>query len=665
MEKYQMKSRSSFLIVLTAVFFIFSFQNNAFAKDEWIRVQSKNFYLIGNAEDKEIRRVATKLEQFREVFTKLFPKMKFTSPIPTTVIVFKSGKAFKPYKPVNATGKTTDWVAGYFQSGEDVNYIALSTESESQQTYSTIFHEYVHFLVNNNLGRGKVPPWFNEGIAEFYDQFSIENDQKVTLGGLNENHLYWLNQSKLIPFEQFFNIDYYSLHQQGGHGANIFYAQSWALMHYLMISNNGKRQTQMTKFLGLVMDGKEAREAFETAFQSDYATLEKELKKYIQQSQYTVWLYNNDKKLVYDDMMKSSPVTEAEAKAYLGDLLLHSNRLNEAAAHFKEALTLDPDSAMANSSYAMLKMREKKFDEAKKFVEKAVAKENNNFRIYYGYAYILSREGMDESVINAGYTKEDYEKMRDLLRKSMTLNPDYAENYRLLAYVNMVMDANIDEGIQAMSKALDLAPGNQYYQMNLADLYIRKQDYDKALSIIENVAETADEPHLRSHAESSLASLRNFKQQLDEAKSKGYTSGGSGMQRMIIVNGDKPPTEEELAKLREQAEYDAISGALRKPEANEKRVQGFLSAIECKSGIVYSAKVDGKILKFESKDFQGLHLMTFVPSADLEFGCGSIKKDYYAILTYVPNNDPEAKTLGQLTAIELVSEKFKLKEETK
>ena len=50
------------------------------AKDNWISVRSRNFQLIGNAGEKEIRQVANRLEQFREVFTRLFPKAKFTAP---------------------------------------------------------------------------------------------------------------------------------------------------------------------------------------------------------------------------------------------------------------------------------------------------------------------------------------------------------------------------------------------------------------------------------------------------------------------------------------------------------------------------------------------------------------------------------------------------------
>ncbi|HKR21421.1 MAG TPA: hypothetical protein VJS17_02455, partial [Pyrinomonadaceae bacterium] len=52
------------------------------AKDTWVSIRTKNFLMVGNANEKEVRKVALKLEQFREVFTKLFPNMTFNTPVP-------------------------------------------------------------------------------------------------------------------------------------------------------------------------------------------------------------------------------------------------------------------------------------------------------------------------------------------------------------------------------------------------------------------------------------------------------------------------------------------------------------------------------------------------------------------------------------------------------
>ncbi|MGH9948430.1 MAG: hypothetical protein ACRD6X_14725, partial [Pyrinomonadaceae bacterium] len=88
--------------ILLSSLALLAFALTAFAKDEWISVRSKNFHLVGNANEKSIRQVATKLEQFRETFRLLFPGMRVVSPIETNVIVFRNASAYKPYKPKRA-----------------------------------------------------------------------------------------------------------------------------------------------------------------------------------------------------------------------------------------------------------------------------------------------------------------------------------------------------------------------------------------------------------------------------------------------------------------------------------------------------------------------------------------------------------------------------------
>ncbi|MEP6788993.1 MAG: hypothetical protein ABJB40_11220, partial [Acidobacteriota bacterium] len=138
-----MKVFTRITLVLLTFSFIFAANREVAAKDEWVQVKSKNFFLIGNAPEKDIRKVATRLEQFRETFRLLFTHTNLTSPIATNVVVFKSDSYYKNFKPKRSDGKIDTFVAGYFQPGEDVNYITLSIEGEDAETYSTIFHEYV------------------------------------------------------------------------------------------------------------------------------------------------------------------------------------------------------------------------------------------------------------------------------------------------------------------------------------------------------------------------------------------------------------------------------------------------------------------------------------------------------------------------------------------
>ena len=193
-------------------------------------MRSRNFQLIGNAGEKEIRQVANRLEQFREVFTRLFPKAKFTAPRPTTVVVFKNDKSYSPFR-------SNQNIAGYFQPGPDVNYITLTAEVRGEQDpFTVIFHEYTHLLVNSTLGN--VPTWFNEGLAEYYSSFNISEERVVTPGKPISNHVYLLRESKMLPC-RLFQVDHNSPHYNEREKQTIFYAQSWALVHYLIHKPGG------------------------------------------------------------------------------------------------------------------------------------------------------------------------------------------------------------------------------------------------------------------------------------------------------------------------------------------------------------------------------------------------------------------------------------------
>jgi len=225
------------LAVTLCLLAVVSQHNPVAAKDNWISLRTKNFFLIGNANEKEIRQVALKLEQFREAFTIIFPKIRFNSAVPTTVVVFKSNSSYAPFKP-NAN------TAGYFQPGPDVNYITLTTDvgnndpdaiklTGSQDAFTVIFHEYTHLLVNNTFENA--PLWFNEGLAEYYSTFKMADDQKFALGTPIGNHVYLLRDSKMLPLQTLFAVDHKSPHYNESRKQGIFYAQSWALLHYMLI----------------------------------------------------------------------------------------------------------------------------------------------------------------------------------------------------------------------------------------------------------------------------------------------------------------------------------------------------------------------------------------------------------------------------------------------
>ncbi len=648
------------------VWCILSFSSFVSAKDVWINVRSKNFNMVGNAGEKDIRAAATRLEQFREVFRLLLPKLKFDSYTPTTVVVFKSQNSYKPYLPVRADGKADTGIAGYFQPGDDVNYITLSTEGESKETYSTIFHEYTHFMVNNNLGKTVVPPWFNEGLAEYYETFRIEKDQEVNLGDLQDNYLYLLNQSKMIPLEQFFSIDNYSLHRNGGHGRSVFYGQAWALMHYLGQGDKGIHQPELQKFINAVLQKKPAKEAFEEAFQMNYAAMEKVLKNYVAKQSFFGSKFTLKQKLTFDAEMQTFPMSEAEAEAdaYLGDLLLHSNRLDEAQKKLKEAVALEANQPLALSALGTAQAKQRNFAEAEVNLEKAIALNPKNYLVFYNYANALNQQTLDSNNFASNVSETKIESMRNALKKSIELNPNFPESYHLLGFTDLISGQNLEEGVGAVKKALSLQPGSQHHAIILVQLYARQENFDAASALATKLKETAEDEGIRSLAEMVLGNLQKQREYAEKRKQyqaeqekyeSGGGNGGNGERHEVIIEQDGSTTPEE-------AMNKALNQVLRKPQGGEQRVTGSLTAIECGKGQTFVVRGDdGKVLRLRIADFQALKMTAYTPDMNgIQVGCGAIKAENFAIVTFKPTADAKSKTDGEIVALEFMPKTFKL-----
>ena len=626
---------------------LFAAEHRAAGKDNWIRVQTKNFVLVGNASEKEIRQVATKLEQFRDVFTRLFATAKFNTPVPTTVLVFKSMSSYKPFALPNA--------AGYFQKGEDVNYITLSTDP-TQDPFSTIYHEYVHLLVDNTSGN--VPAWFNEGLAEYYSTLSIEEGRKVHLGELIPYHLMALREGRLYPLRTLFAVDHYSPEYNEGSKRGMFYAESWALVHYLILGSNGQRLPQLGKFLQLLNSGRTIDEAVSQAFQTDVVTLEKELKKYIEGHTFRMQIATFERKLEFDNEFTTSPLSEAEAQAYLGDLLLHVNRLNDAETRLQQALSLDQKQPMALASFGILRARQGRFDEAKKSLQDAANANSANYLVHYYYAYALSREGMDANNVIYTYASQTATTMRAELDKAIELNPEFPESYSLLVFINTVMGEDLDRSIELLKKALSLSPGRQDFTLLLAQIYMRQQKFDLAKQALEPLR-NANDRRLKSQAESLLASIKNYEDAV--ARSNAISSSGPPDLRArqpgeTVVN-EEPPSKP-------MSESDYLRESLRPVAPGEERIQGQFVKLECDSRAVayFIIQAADKLYKIRATALERVQLISYVQSAG-EITCGVRKNQENVIITFRPTTDPKdakAKINGDAIAMELVPKDFKL-----
>jgi tetratricopeptide (TPR) repeat protein len=623
------------------------------AKDNWTRVNSKNFTLIGNATDKDIRQVANRLEQFRAVFGLLFPTVKLGSPVPMTVIVFKSDSAYKPFKP-------NPNVAGYFQPGEDVNYITLTTEKASEdQPFRTIFHEYVHLLVDNTMGAG-VPLWFNEGLAEYYSTFDVkEGDRRVILGDLVANHVLYLRENKLLPLRTLFTVDYKSPYYNEGNKMNIFYAESWMLMHYLLQGEGQKRRPQLGQFMNLLSANVPIADAFQKAFQTSLDSFEKDFKSYIQGAKYMATGVTFEKKLDFESDMESAPVDDAEAQAYLGDLLAHTRRSSDAETYLQKALTLNPNLPMAQAALGMLRVRQNRLADGRQFLEKAASGNSQNFLAHYYYALALSGLDMTQYRVVSSYPTDTAATMRAELKKAIALKPDFPESYALLGFVNVVRNEEIDETIELLKRALDNSRANQRIVFMLAQLYIRKEKFVDARQLLEPIAQNSPNPDMRQQAQALLEGTKRTEEQI--ARFKEYQKDAAA--RDAALRAAPPAEGPSLTVMPTQDDQNtALEEALRKPQAGEKHLQGMLVSVQCDAkGIVFQVRAGDRLLKFHSDNFEQVDITAFTTDVGGNISCGERKPENPVIISFAAAK-AGSRFDGEAVALEFVPAKFVLKQ---
>lgn len=617
------------------------------AKDTWTSVRSKNFLLVGNASEKEIRQVGVRLEQFREVFSRLFTTMNVNSPVPTTVIVFKNDDSDRPFKPNENT-------AGYFQPGPDVNYITLKLSKElgsEQDPFTIIFHEYTHLLVKNTSGN--VPTWFNEGLAEYYSTFSITDDQKVVMGRPIASHVYLLRENKMLPLRTLFQVDQKSPYYNERDKQSIFYAESWALMHYLILGKDGQRMTQLGKFIDLLSASVPMEQAFQQAFAMSFESMEKELRAYIQRNRYPIISGSFTTKVGYDSAMQAAPITEAEAQAYLGDLLLHSNR-TESESYLQRALTLDPSLAMAHASMAMLRVRQGKADEARKSFERAVAANSQNYLIHYYYAFALSHEPNEDLSIVTAFAPETEAKIREELKKAIELRPDFPASYSLLVFVNLETGTQLDKSLELLKQALAISPGRNDLLFMMAQVYMRKEDYKTARQLLERLRSNNFDEQIHTQVEWLLARLVKTEEQMARFD-EGREEQSSNSPNRTTLTREQPNLAGEIDP------SSRLRDALRKPAPDEMQVQATLVRVDCDAaGITFVLKIDDRFLRLKTARFDRIKLKSFSTDSGKQITCGPRQPENNVVVCYLPATETVAKFDGAIKSVEFVPPDFKL-----
>lgn len=297
--------RNLFIAFLSIISSIASAEINIedLSKVKWLQLESKNFIVITDANQKLGNVLIRDLENFRFFIAYALGSPLFKGNKPLKILAIHNSGTFKDLN-------FSKQLAGIFlkRMSDDYAIASISDYSLSENTSHlgdhVLLHEYVHFVTRNELEMISYPLWYSEGEAEYLATFRFSDEGKsVSVGSMSVigDRL----SSLLKPFGRGFRkVDVEDLfktknmhlgwrredkdsHVKREDKSLEFYARAMITYHYLQSSR--ELQVQKARYLKLINEGRTVDKAFEMAFSMSYADMDKEIERYASSKRVTGW----------------------------------------------------------------------------------------------------------------------------------------------------------------------------------------------------------------------------------------------------------------------------------------------------------------------------------------------------------------------------------------
>jgi tetratricopeptide (TPR) repeat protein len=575
------------------------------APDQWINVSSSHFTVLTNSNEKQARHVLDQFERMRWVFQTLFPAMNSDPATPIFVYGAKNEKTFRSVEPAAYLAKGQLNLFGYFLTAQDKNYILVRLDAEQEHPFATVYHEYTHLQFRKTSEW--MPLWLNEGLAEFFQNTEIRV-KDVLLGEPSADDILYLRQQRLIPLMVLFKVDasspYYHEEQKG----SVFYAESWVLTHYLMVTDHANKTDKLTAYMTLLAHHEDPIAAAEKAF-GDLKQFQQALESYIHASQYQQFILHSAAAPIDESSYTVKPITQTDADVARAEVLDLVQRQQESRALIDAVLKTDPKNVQALETMGGIEFHAGNLEAARKWYGQAVQFDSQSYLANFYYAAI--------SMEDVGAVRDPA--IESSLRAAIQLNPKFAPAYDRLAALYGMQHTKLDEALSLMTSAVRLDPGNLIYRLNSANVLEEMGRYSEASAVLQAATRLCRNPGDVAIVQGRIDQLNQFQQAQTQAKesrreyeARQQAQANADQQTIRVVAPPDAPKYPSEAKGPKHSFLGVMHGIkCSYPEVLEFRVDGAKSSVK-----VYNndfSKIDLTVVGFMPKgpvnpcaDFEGM-----------------------------------------------------------
>jgi tetratricopeptide (TPR) repeat protein len=292
-------------------------------------------------------------------------------------------------------------------------------------------------------------------MAEFYSTFESDfRDGKSLIGRPPSERLQSLRGQALLPLSQLLTAEGAYKFTRDRMTVGTFYAQSWALVHYLQVGDGGKRQGQLTRYLKMLGEGRPISDAFQGTFETTFDALQRELQSYVSRSTFQAALIDPGTTVLPSAV---EPMTEADARFVQGDLLLKAGAAKEADDELVKALAAEPAHVDARVGRAEVQRQDGKVTEAIASLQEIASANPTNVRVRNALVTALQGARRYEEALAAG-------------REAVKLNDGSASTWFAMSVAELAQGRESDSN-NALVRADALLPETQWYRARAYSAY--------------------------------------------------------------------------------------------------------------------------------------------------------------------------------------------------
>ena len=368
----------------------------------WKLTRTEHFEVYSQIDENRTRRLLTWLEQLRLFFLDQ-SIVKLDQVPPVRLILFASSNEYEPFR-VRALSD------GHYAGSDNRRYIAMFAGADEHRIAA---HEFAHVALNSSAT--SFPPCLSEGLAEFFSTVHIdENGSEI--GAEPASHARTLSRPSWISLPELLALRENSAWRADRDGAELFYAESWALAHMLALSPDYGPRFQ--SLLDAMRAGAPASDAIASTYGRPADEIERDLHAWI--GRRTVKSLRAAGVAAPTLIARTSDLSDFAARSVLADMLAAAGELDRAEALLRDLARETPEDARISAALGTVALNKGDSGTARKEWKHAITQGLSDPDICYRYALLLDAAELPPDEI------------RSALERAVALRPGFDDaRYKL------------------------------------------------------------------------------------------------------------------------------------------------------------------------------------------------------------------------------------------